>query len=80
MKSVKSHIMIPPPQIIENGLLKDEVKTYLDSGLFDVSWYIPKTSSIDVTELLEILSKTTEIYSYFRCLESLNLLPKLTQI
>ena len=40
----------------ENGLLKNEVERYLESGLFDVSWYVSKASTVDVTALLELLS------------------------
>ena len=53
----KERVIIPPPNI---NLQKDKVKEYLDSGKFNVSWYVPeKQRSPDnfSIKLLNVLAK-----------------------
>ena len=54
-KMFKEYITVPPPHIVDKSFSKNDVKDYIESGMFDVSWYITRgLKSKD--EVLQVLS------------------------
>ena len=53
----KANIMFPPPRIVKNNFTRDQVDDYLNSGVFDLSWYESLKSRDDlVAKLSDIIA------------------------
>ena len=58
-ESYKTNMVIPPPYIIKNHFNKKQVEEYLNSGVFDVSWFMSESFMQEedlVSAILDILS------------------------
>ena len=55
----KENIIVPPPHLVVKDLHREEISTYLNSGEFNISWYMSdelRKSENPVNHLLNILS------------------------
>ena len=58
-ESYKTNMIIPPPYIVKNNFNKKQVEEYLNSGVFDVSWFMSESFMQEedlVSAILDILS------------------------